>query len=101
MWQPGQLQQMIAGRMPFGANPQKVLLGMAGMMVVPSLMPFLSLVLPVPQPMAEYHLRRDIQPNYDYRVLERLVLLHPVRRDRSHLDIAYRLVCVDVEQGSN
>jgi hypothetical protein len=47
LWQPGQLQQMIAGRMPFGANPQKVLLGMAGMMVVPSLMPFLSLVLPV------------------------------------------------------
>ena len=43
----GQLQQMIAGKMPFAANSQGVLLGMAGVMIVPSLMPFLSLVLPV------------------------------------------------------
>src|SRR5580704_13609974 len=47
LWQRGQLQEMIAGRMPFAGNPQIVLLGMAGVMVVPSLMPFLSLLLPV------------------------------------------------------
>jgi hypothetical protein len=33
--------------MPFGAISQGVLLGMAAVMVIPSLMPFLSLVLPV------------------------------------------------------
>src|SRR4029077_3366030 len=47
LWQPGQLQKMLAGRMPFAAISQGVLLGMACVMVVPSLMPFLSLVLPV------------------------------------------------------
>lgn len=47
LYERGQLQQMIAGRMPFAAISQGVLLGMAGVMVVPSLMPFLSLVLPV------------------------------------------------------
>ena len=45
--QPGKLQDMLAGRMPFGAISQGVLLGMAAVMVIPSLMPFLSLVLPV------------------------------------------------------
>ena len=47
LYEPGSLQEMIAGRMPFAAVSQGVLLGMAGVMVVPSLMPFLSLVLPV------------------------------------------------------
>ena len=47
LWETGQLQQMIAGRMPFAAISQGVLLGMAGVMIVPGLMPFLSLVLPV------------------------------------------------------
>jgi hypothetical protein len=46
LYQPGKLQEMIAGRMPFGAVSQGVLLGMAAVMVIPSLMPFLSLVLP-------------------------------------------------------
>jgi Family of unknown function (DUF6326) len=46
LYQPGKLQQMIAGRMPFGAISQGVLMGMAAVMVIPSLMPFLSLVLP-------------------------------------------------------
>ena len=46
LYQPGKLQQMIAGRMPLGAVSQGVLLGMAAVMVSPSLMPFLSLVLP-------------------------------------------------------
>jgi hypothetical protein len=46
LYQPGKLQEMISGRMPFGAISQGVLLGMAGVMVIPSLMPFLSLVLP-------------------------------------------------------
>jgi Family of unknown function (DUF6326) len=47
LYEPGKLQEMIAGRMPFAAISQGVLLGMASVMVVPSLMPFLSLVLPV------------------------------------------------------
>jgi hypothetical protein len=47
LYEPGSLQEMIAGRMPFAAVSQGVLLGMAGVMIVPSLMPFLSLVLPV------------------------------------------------------
>src|SRR5260370_25570993 len=38
---------MTAGKRPFGGNPQAALLGMSGLMVVPCLMPFLSLVLPV------------------------------------------------------
>jgi hypothetical protein len=46
LYQPGKLQEVIAGRMPFGAISQATLLGMAAAMVVPSLMPFLSLVLP-------------------------------------------------------
>ncbi len=46
LWQPGQLQQMIAGRMPFGSISQGSLLGMSAVMIIPSLMPFLSLVLP-------------------------------------------------------
>ena len=47
LYETGQLQQMTEGKMPFGGNPQGVLLGMASVMIVPSLMPFLSLVLPV------------------------------------------------------
>ncbi len=46
LYEPGQLQGLISGRMAFGAISQGVLLGMAGVMVIPSLMPFLSLVLP-------------------------------------------------------
>ena len=37
---------MIAGRMALGAVSQGVLLGMASVMAIPSLMPFLSLALP-------------------------------------------------------
>jgi Family of unknown function (DUF6326) len=37
---------MIAGKAPFGAVSPGVLLGMAAVMIIPSLMPFLSLVLP-------------------------------------------------------
>ena len=47
LYETGKLQEMIVGRMPFAAISQGVLLGMASVMVVPSLMPFLSLVLPV------------------------------------------------------
>ena len=46
LYESGKLQEMLAGRMPFAAISQGVLLGMAGVMVVPCLMPFLSLVLP-------------------------------------------------------
>ncbi len=46
LYQPRKLQEMIAGRMPLGAVSQGVLLGVAAVMIIPSLMPFLSLVLP-------------------------------------------------------
>lgn len=46
LYQPGKLQQMLAGRMPLGAISQGVLLGMSAVIVIPSLMPFLSLILP-------------------------------------------------------
>src|ERR1700736_7051821 len=46
LYQPGKLQEIIAGRMPFGAISQGALLGMSAVMLIPSLMPFLSLVLP-------------------------------------------------------
>src|SRR5215472_12301042 len=47
LWQPGHLQAMLEGRRPFAGSPQGVLLGMSCVMVVPCLMPFLSVVLPV------------------------------------------------------
>jgi len=46
LYQPGKLQEVIAGKMPLAAISQGVLLGMAAVMVIPGLMPFLSLVLP-------------------------------------------------------
>ena len=46
LWQPGHLQGMLAGRRPFAGNPQGALLEMASVMIVPCLMPFLSVVLP-------------------------------------------------------
>jgi Family of unknown function (DUF6326) len=46
LYQPGKLQEIIAGRMPFGPISQGALLGMSAVMIIPSLMPFLSLVLP-------------------------------------------------------
>jgi Family of unknown function (DUF6326) len=46
LYQPGKLQEITAGRMPFGAISQGALLGMSAVMIIPSLMPFLSLVLP-------------------------------------------------------
>ena len=46
LYQPGQLQNMLAGKTPLSTLSQGVLLGMSAIMVIPSLMPFLSLVLP-------------------------------------------------------
>jgi uncharacterized protein DUF6326 len=46
LYRTGKLQEMIAGRMPFGDISQGVLLAMASVMIIPSLMPFLSLALP-------------------------------------------------------
>ncbi len=46
LYQPGQLRDMVAGKTALGAVSQGVLLGMSAIMIVPSLMPFLSLVLP-------------------------------------------------------
>src|SRR5215470_17947151 len=47
LWQPGHLQGMLEGRRPFPGNPQGVLLAMSAVMLVPCLMPFLTVVLPV------------------------------------------------------
>ena len=46
LYQPGQLQDMIAGKTAFGPISQTLLLGMSAVMVIPSRMPFLSLALP-------------------------------------------------------
>lgn len=46
LYQPGQLRDMVAGKTALGPVSQGVLLGMSAIMIVPSLMPFLSLVLP-------------------------------------------------------
>lgn len=46
LYQPGKLQEMLSGRTALGTATQSTLLGMAAVMAVPSLMIFLSLVLP-------------------------------------------------------
>ena len=46
LYQPGKLQEMIAGRMPLGAVTQGVLMKVGVVMAIPSLMGFLSLVVP-------------------------------------------------------
>lgn len=47
LYQPGNLQDMLRGQMgPLGPTTQGVLLGTAVLMAIPSLMVFLSLVLP-------------------------------------------------------
>ncbi len=46
LYQPGKLTGMISGKLALGAVSQGVLIGMAAVMAVPSLMVFLSLVLP-------------------------------------------------------
>lgn len=45
-YQPGKLRDMLSGLTLFGPISQSVLLGMSTIMIVPSLMPFLSLALP-------------------------------------------------------
>lgn len=46
LYQPGKLQQMLAGRTALGAVTQASLLGMSVLLVVPAVMICLSLVLP-------------------------------------------------------
>jgi hypothetical protein len=48
LYQPGKLQAMIAGRMALGPITQGILLGMSALLAIPSLMVFLSLILPPP-----------------------------------------------------
>jgi hypothetical protein len=36
LYQPGKLQEIIAGTMPFGAISQRALLGMAAVMIIPA-----------------------------------------------------------------
>ena len=46
LYQPGKLSGMVAGTTVFGGISQGVLLGMASIMVMPCLMPVISLILP-------------------------------------------------------
>ncbi|MDQ2834130.1 MAG: DUF6326 family protein [Acidobacteriota bacterium] len=46
LYQPGKLREMLGGDTAFGSVSQGVLLGMSAIMIIPSLMPFLTLVLP-------------------------------------------------------
>jgi hypothetical protein len=46
LYQPGKLKGMLAGSTVFGEVSQGILLGMSAMIIIPALMPFLSLVLP-------------------------------------------------------
>ena len=46
LYRPGKLQDLLDGRMPLGPTTQGVLLGIAIVMAIPSVMVFLSLVLP-------------------------------------------------------
>ena len=46
LYQTGQLGDMMAGRTAFGPISQTILLGMSAVMIIPSLMPFMSLILP-------------------------------------------------------
>lgn len=46
LYQPGKLQGMVAGTGPLGRVSQAALLGMSAIMILPSLMPFLTLTLP-------------------------------------------------------
>src|SRR5271155_1860902 len=44
LYQPGKLLTMLDGKTPFGPISQGVLLGMSAIMILPCLMPFLSLL---------------------------------------------------------
>jgi len=46
LYQPGQLREMTEGVTAFGPVSQGILLGMSALLIIPSLMPFLSLALP-------------------------------------------------------
>ncbi len=46
LYQPGKLRDMLAGRTALGTTSQNVLLTMSAIVVIPCLMPFLSLILP-------------------------------------------------------
>jgi Family of unknown function (DUF6326) len=101
LYQPGKLQESIAGRMPFGAISQGALLGMAAVMIIPSLMPFLSLVLP-----AGANRRMNIVFGAVYSVIMMVVirwlaLLCPFRFDRNHPDSTDHLVRVDLAEAAN
>jgi hypothetical protein len=93
LYETGKLQQTMPGRMPFGAISQGVLMGMAGVMLFPSLVPFLSLVVSVRLNRWLNTIRRGIQ---DGRVHEWLALLCHVRTNRNHIDATCRVLCVDL-----
>jgi hypothetical protein len=62
LYQPGKLQDVISGRMPFGAISQGVLLGMAAVMVIPSLS--VTRLACRNKPLDEYRVRRGIQRDH-------------------------------------
>jgi hypothetical protein len=48
LYQPGQLQSMLAAKMALGPITQNVLLGMSAVLIIPALMIFLTVALPPP-----------------------------------------------------
>jgi hypothetical protein len=86
--------------MPFGDISQGVLLTMASVMIIPSLMPFLSLALPT-----GVNRWLNIVVGILYSMIMflaiRVALLYPFRIDRSYAHGTYRLVRLDVAEAAN
>ena len=100
--QPGQLQDMIAGSSPFGAISQGILLGMASVMIIPSLMPFLSLILPA---------RVNRWANVVFGAIYTVIMILAIRGwlaflrslwiDRDCPDFTYHLVRMDLAEAAS
>jgi hypothetical protein len=99
LYQPGKLRDMIAGSTAFGAVSQGILLGMASIMVIPSLMPFLSLVLPRGgESLDEYYIWCDVHSDNDSRHSGWLAFLYFLRIIGDRFDGTCRLVCMDLAE---
>ena len=100
LYQPGQLQDMIAGKTVVGAISQTFLLGISAVMIIPSLMPFLSLALP-----AGVNRWVNIVSGTLYTVIMILAIRVVgistfLRIDRNRTDRTCRLVRVDLAEAS-
>jgi hypothetical protein len=101
LFQPGKLQDMLSGRTPLGAMSQGVLLGMSAIMVIPSLMPFLTLVLPAGESLGEYRVWRSVQLDHDFGDPRWLALLCVFRINRNHPDNTHRVLRMDLAEAES